>query len=156
MVMRRDLDSPTATEAFAGRLAAHLKAGLMIHLDGDLGAGKTTFCRGLLRAFGHEGAVKSPTFTVVEPYHVAGLEVYHCDLYRLTDPEELDYMGFEDYVHDRSICLVEWPGKGEGVLPPADLVISLSAGFGSARALKLDAKSEVGLAILKAFQAAEG
>ena len=153
--MRRELDSPSATEAFAGELATLLNPGLMIHLEGDLGAGKTTFCRGLIHALGHRGAVKSPTFTVVEPYRLDTLEIYHCDLYRLTDPEELDYMGFEDYVHANSICLVEWPGKGEGVLPKADLIISLAAPSNDVRLLELNAKSGSGEAIVRRLRADE-
>ena len=107
--MRLFLQDESKTLEAAYLLSQCLSPGLMIYLEGDLGAGKTTFCRGLMRGLGHDQAVKSPTFTVVEPYQLSGFDVYHCDLYRLSDPEELDYMGFEDYVHDRSICLVEWP-----------------------------------------------
>ena len=96
-----------------------------VYLRGDLGAGKTTLCRGVMRALGYEGAVKSPTFTIIEPYNLPGGQVYHFDLYRLIDPEELEYIGIDDYFDDRNLCLVEWPERAQGYLPVCDLDLEL-------------------------------
>ena len=125
------------------RLGQASEAGLVVYLQGDLGMGKTTLCRGFMRSHGHRGAVKSPTYTLVEPYQFGDLQVFHFDLSRLGDPEELEFMGIRDYFGDFSVCLVEWPERGQGALPPADLVITIEI-EGQGRRLRVDAPTERG------------
>jgi len=105
--------------------------GGIIHLSGDLGAGKTTLTRGIMRGFGYQGAVKSPTYTLVEPYEFERCHIYHFDLYRLSAPEEVSYLGTDDYFSGANLCIIEWADRGKGVVPAPDLVIELeSAGTG--------------------------
>ncbi len=183
------LPDESAMIDLGAQLAARVHPGTIIYLGGDLGAGKTTLVRGFLRACGHRGAVKSPTFTVVEPYaldynklydyHQLQVElkqndridplsisktdksgvnlkssktrqlqkVYHFDLYRLEDPEELEYLGIRDYLDGQAIALIEWPAKGEGVLPKADLLIKITHQK-QGREIELRAESELGKAIV--------
>jgi tRNA threonylcarbamoyladenosine biosynthesis protein TsaE len=114
-----------ATLKLGNSLSYHIAELSVLYLKGDLGAGKTTLVRGLLSGLGYTGFVKSPTFTVVEPYTQLKKPVYHFDLYRLHDPEELDYLGFRDYLSHDNLCIFEWPDHAKGVVPPADLEISL-------------------------------
>ena len=110
----------------AGKPLANGTVGLHVHLLGGLGVGKTTLVRGLLRAMGVRGAVKSPTYTLVEPYQTAHWEVFHFDLYRLADAEELELLGARDYFHSAALCVFEWPSRGVGGLPAPSLVLSLA------------------------------
>lgn len=151
-MIRREfyLADATAQEQLAGELARHCPAGVVIFLQGELGAGKTTFVRGFLRALGHEGVVKSPTYTLVEPYALGGRQVYHFDLYRLADPEELEYAGGRDYFEGESVCLVEWPEKAAGFLPQADIVCEIRYA-GAGRQLSLQALTAKGSSMLQAI-----
>ncbi len=145
------LDSPEKTVAlgrvFSESLVANGCKGLTVYLGGTLGAGKTTFCRGVLEELGHSASVKSPTYTLVEPYDLVKMSVYHFDLYRLSDPEELEYMGVRDYFDSESLCLVEWSERGKGILPEPDLRVEIEV-FGSGRLAYLKSESELGSRIV--------
>ena len=125
------------------RLARLLRCEGVLHLSGGLGAGKTTLCRGILRAMGHSGAVKSPTFTLVEPYQISDSEVYHFDLYRLADPGELEYIGIDEYFGNNKLCLIEWPEKAIGNLPWHDLEITIDV-LGEKRIIAVRSNSQSG------------
>mgnify|MGYP001262254509 CR=1 FL=1 len=120
-----ELNDSDETEALGAALWQVLPAQCLLYLIGDLGAGKTTLMRGLLRAAGHAGAVKSPTYALVEEYHLGERTVFHFDLYRLKDPEELEWLGMNDYLRQPALCCIEWPEMGEGHLPAADIQLAL-------------------------------
>ena len=125
-----------AMTAFGARIAQTTQGHGLIFLEGNLGMGKTTLSRGIIRGLGHVGAVKSPTFTLVEPYEIGDIRAFHFDLYRLVDPEELEFLGIRDYFEDDALCLIEWPDKGAGFLPKPDLTITISP-QDSGRSLKI-------------------
>jgi tRNA threonylcarbamoyladenosine biosynthesis protein TsaE len=149
-MFKRFLQDQAATQAFGGQLAAACQGGLLVFLHGQLGAGKTTLVRGFLRASGHRGAVKSPTYTLIEPYTTAHGNLYHLDLYRLSDAEELEWIGIRDLFEDESICLVEWPEQGAGILPEPDLHVYLQA-EGEGREIRVEAVSPHGEQVVRNF-----
>lgn len=137
------LADETATLALGEQIATVLQGGTSIWLLGDLGAGKTTLTRGILRGCGFSGRVKSPTYTLVEPYVISNLYLHHFDLYRFADPEEWEDAGFRELFHPDSICLIEWPQKAAGLLPVPDWQISL-APEGDGRNVLIEAQTETG------------
>lgn len=149
------LEDEPATERLGRMLAALVGdsgRGLVVFLEGDLGMGKTTLSRGIMRGLGHEGAVKSPTYTIVEPYEHLTPPAYHFDLYRLGDPEELEYMGIRDYFQDPNLCVLEWPERGEGLLPAPDLRIRLGKS-GGGRSAGVSAATDPGSRLLARLSA---
>lgn len=148
-----DLADEAATLAFGNALAHAIQANSTIFLHGDLGAGKTTLVRGLLRGLGYAGKVKSPTYTLVEPYEMLDslgtpLNVYHFDLYRFNDEEEWEAAGFRDFFNQNSVCLIEWPEKAAQLLPAADIEINFTI-HQAGRSLQLKANTAVGQKCLR-------
>lgn len=144
------LADEAATLALGSRLATICSQKATVFLQGDLGAGKTTLVRGWLQGLGYQGRVKSPTYTLVEPYNIEGRQVFHFDLYRLADPEELEYIGGRDYFSGEGLCLVEWPDKGAGMLPMPDLVIELQVAA-EGRLVKIYATTAIGEQLLQSW-----
>ena len=141
-----ELADAEATAALGARLGRCLVPGLVVYLEGELGAGKTTLVRGLLHGLGYTGAVTSPTYTLVEPYAVAERHIAHFDLYRLADPEELEFLGLRDYLDGETVCLVEWPDKGAEVVPAPDLRLVLTYRDGG-REARCEGLSERGVGV---------
>lgn len=140
--MSHIINTPEEMEAFGGKVLAAAQMPAVIYLCGELGTGKTTFVRGALRSLGYKGLVKSPTFTVVESYSLQQHSIHHFDLYRISDPEELDFIGIRDYATSSSILFFEWPEQGKAFIPPATLKIALSHA-GTARLAEIVVNSEI-------------
>ncbi len=146
--LERRVASPEAMEALGAALAARLRPGMVVHLHGQLGAGKTTLIRGILRALGHGGAVKSPTYTLVEPYRPADWPVFHFDLYRLRDPEELEFLGMRDYLEGNGLCLIEWAERGAGFLPAPDVDLTIEQ-TEAGRLVRFEPRTDIGSDLLR-------
>lgn len=151
MLLERHVVTEADTERLGMVLAPRLHAGLVLFLHGELGAGKTTLVRGILRGLGYIGAVKSPTYTLVEPYRLGELTIYHFDLYRLRDPEELEFLGIRDYLAGNGVCLVEWAERGAGVLPAPDVDIVIESQE-TGRMVRFTSCTENGAALLREYK----
>lgn len=147
-----ELPDEAATLALGARLARGLDAGVSLWLEGDLGAGKTTLTRGMLRELGFAGRVKSPTYTLVELYELSRFNLYHFDLYRFNDPDEWEDAGFRDYFNASSVCLVEWPDKAGKSLPKPDLRVCFEF-LDDGRKVSLEALTKAGMACIDRLKA---
>lgn len=145
--MKMTIPDESSMEQLGAQLAAACVAPAVIYLHGDLGAGKTTLARGYLKSLAYPGPVRSPTYTLVEPYDTSAGRIYHLDLYRLADPEELEFLGVRDIQAEQGVMLVEWPEQGRGWLPSADLVVSITH-RADGRGVELAANSEQGVRML--------
>ena len=150
-VLELTLEDTSATERLGAVLGAALLDGLVVFLLGEVGAGKTSLVRGALQGLGYQGAVKSPTYTLLEEYSIAGKNIIHFDLYRLSDPEELDLIGIRDYFNGKSCCFIEWPQRGQGYLPGEDLQIQILLD-GNRRLARISSGSDLGMKVLKSIQ----
>jgi len=151
--MQTTIKNANAMQKLGAKIAANCDSGCVIYLHGELGAGKTTLVRGFLHELGHKGHVRSPTFTLLEPYKLGTTLVYHFDLYRLINPEECMYIGTRDYFTQQGICLIEWPERGKGFLPDADLICNLDfIAKGKGRVVQLIAGSDKGANIISQLQ----
>ena len=147
MLLERSATTVEEMETLGSQLGPGLHPGLVLFFHGELGAGKTTFIRGILRGLGYTGAVKSPTFTLVEPYSFAALTANHFDLYRLKSPEELEFLGIRDYLEGSNLCLIEWAERGAGALPVQDVDIHIERQE-ARRLVRLTACTESGSLLL--------
>lgn len=145
------LPDEAATVAAGRELGRLLEGRGLVTLQGNLGGGKTTLSRGLIQSLGHQGAVKSPTYTLVEPYEIGPLRVFHYDLYRLSDPEELEFLGMRDFLDADTLTLVEWPERAAKLLPPADLALNLQV-EGTGRRLEWQGLTPRGQRVSQALQ----
>jgi tRNA threonylcarbamoyladenosine biosynthesis protein TsaE len=149
--LTRHLATEADTAALGAALAAGLRPGMVVYLSGDLGAGKTTLARGILQALGVKDRVKSPTYTLVEPYTVSSLYLYHFDFYRLRHPDEWVEAGLRENFNGHAVCLVEWPEKAGKQLPAADLAIEMTVA-GDGRNITISANTEAGEHCLRPLQ----
>lgn len=150
-MIQSNLKDEQATLNAGAMLASKASAPLLIFLEGDLGAGKTTFVRGFLQALGHEGIVSSPTFTLVEPYTLAEKSIVHFDLYRIETPVALEEMGIRDYFDEAAILLVEWPARAGGALPQPDVTFTFTV-LPQGRALEITASTPTGQRLLESLK----
>ena len=153
VTVKYPLPDEAATLRLGSRLASALRPGLVIYLEGDLGAGKTTLSRAVIQALGHRGTVKSPTYSLVEVYVISSLYLYHFDFYRFESPEEFLDAGLDEYFNDASVCLVEWPERAQGCLPAPDLRLHLCHA-GGGRLLEARASTPKGESCLNALRTA--
>lgn len=144
MLIAPDVEAMRAIGAAIAAALVQIRTPVTITLDGELGAGKTTLVGAVLNAFGFAGHARSPTYTLIEPYHLAGRSIYHLDLYRLVDPQEVEPLGLRDLLESGSIFLIEWPERGAGMLPCPDLAISIRYEGGKGRALSVQSSSPAG------------
>lgn len=149
-LLEMELASDADTLAWGEKIGRALKGRGIVYLYGELGAGKTTLCRGILRSYAYSGAVKSPTYTIMEPYELDAVRIFHFDLYRLNDPDEWNYLGVDGFFSEQTLCLIEWPERVGGNLPMADLAVTL-AYQEQGRTMKIRALSDYGHGVLAAL-----